>query len=147
MFVRVSGLSEAGVNVPESLRLPKNKTCDKNRVHLALVRWLSPHPVALLRDNQLRPLCPPPFDINHALWTFARTEHSRRYFSDHLFARQLDLFPGHDRSTRRQYARTLKHARYDLVTLESLDIYMNCTLLDNQPDGGILESITLPFET
>jgi len=147
MFVRVSGLSEAGVTVPENLRVPANNSCDEKRVTLALVRWLSPHAVALLRDDQLRPMCPPPFDINHALWTFARTRRPRPYFSDNLFARQLTLFPGHDRNTRRQYAYTLKHARYDLVQLESIDIYMNCTFLGNQTDGSILESITLPFET
>ena len=146
MFVRVSGLAEAGVTVPRDLRVPANNTCDENRVTLALVRWLSPHAAALLRDDQLRPVCPPPFDINHALWTFSRTRHVRPYFSDHLFSRQLTLFPGHDRVTRRQYAYTLRHARYDLVKLESIDIFMNCTLLDNQPDGSILESITLPFD-
>ena len=145
MFVRVSGLENAGIAVPESLRVPANDTCNRNSVTLALVRWLIPHPLALSRDEKLLPLCPPPFDINHALWTFAKTTRARGYFSDHLFARQLNLFPGRDRVTQRQYANTLKYARYDLVTLESIDTYMNCTFLDNDPNGSILESITLPL--
>ena len=146
MFVKVSGLSEAGVHVPSDLRESGSDTCSADSVILALIRWMTPHPLALSRDDKLRPLCPPPFDINHALWTFAKTQHRRPYFSDNLFARQLDLFPGNDRNDRRHYANTLTHARYDLVELESIDTYMNCTFLDNNTDGGILETITLPFD-
>ena len=147
MFVKVSGLSEAGIDVPAEMLQEAHNSCNENSVTLALVRWLTPHPDALLRDDELRPVCPPPFDINHALWTFAKIENQRPYFRDHLFARQLNLFPGRDRVTQRQYANTLKYARYDLVTLESIDTYMNCTFLDNDPNGSILESITLPFES
>jgi len=147
MFVKVSGLSEAEINVPEQMRTSANKSCNENSVILALVRWLTPHPLALSRDDALRPLCPPPFDINHALWTFAKIQRQRPYFSDNLFARQLNLFPGNNRDSQRQYANTLKYARYDLVQLENIDTYMNCTFLNNDPNGGILESITLPFES
>ena len=70
MFVKVSGLSEAGIDVPEEMRASAHNSCNEKSVTLALVRWLSPHADALLRDDQLRPVCPPPFDINHALWTF-----------------------------------------------------------------------------
>ena len=145
MFVRVSGLAHAGVAVPRDLRVPANSTCNRNSVTLALVRWLAPHPLATSRDAQLRPLCPPPFDINHALWTFAKTTRQRGYFSDNLFARQLDLFPGHDRRSRRQNALKLKYARYDLIQLESLESYMNCTHTNDDIDS-ILETITLPFD-
>ncbi len=146
MFVRVSGLSHAGVNVPRSLRDPANTTCNRDSVTLALVRWLTPHPLATCRDEQLRPLSPPPFDINHALWTFAKTQRQRGYFSDHLFARQLDLFPGHDRTSRRANALKLKYARYDLIQIESIDTYMNCTMHIDGDIESILETVTLPFE-
>ena len=146
MFVRVSGLSHAGVNVPTSLRSPPNKTCTRESVTFALVRWLTPHPLATSRDEQLRPLCPPPLDINHALWTFAKTQRQRGYFQDNLFARQLDLFPGHDRRTRRLNALKLKYARYDLITLESIDTYMNCTTHIDDDMESILETVTLPFD-
>ena len=60
-----------------------------------------------------------------------------------MFARQLSLFQGSDRTTQREHARTLKYARYDLIQLHSIDTYMNCTVLE---DGqSILETVTLPF--
>lgn len=145
MFVRVSGLENAGITVPRSLCVPANDTCNRNSVTLAVVRWLTPHPLALSRDEKLRPLCPPPFDINHALWTFAKTTRARGYFSDHLFARQIDLFPGKDRTSRRQNALKFKYARYDLITLESIDTFMNCTHINDEDDDMILETVTLPF--
>jgi hypothetical protein len=144
MFVRVTGLRDAGVEVPEDLLHPVNDTCNNNVVTFALVRWLNPHPRAIVRDTALRPMCPAPFDINHALWEFARTTRARGYFTDHLFARQLHLFPGSTTQIRRESALTHKHAMYDLITLESLDTYMNCTYIDND-ENLIMETIVLPF--
>ena len=144
MFIQVSGLGHAGIQVPETLRMPRNNTCSRNRVVLAVVRWLTPDRRSLLRDSDSRPLCPPPFGANHALWRFARKDRQRGYFSDNVFARQLHLFPGSDRRTQRQNANALKYARYALITLESMDTFMNCTTIDNDHDS-ILETITLPF--
>ena len=56
-----------------------------------------------------------------------------------------DLFPGEDRQSRRQNANDMRHAMYDLIQLESIDTFMNCTYIDNNRDH-ILETITLPFE-
>ena len=112
---------------------------------LCLVRWLSPHPDALLRDQCLRPLCPPPFGINHALWTFTKRRSRRPYFSDNLFARQLHLFPGSTVHDQRQSARAVEYARYGLVTLESINTYINCTSVLDDNDS-IMETITLPFK-
>ena len=148
MFVRVSGLAHVGVAVPRSLRVPANRantTCNRNSVTLALVRWLTPHPLETSRDAQLLPVCPPPFDINHALWTFAKTTRQRGYFTDNLFARQIDLFPGNDGRRRRQNALKLKYDRYDLIQLETMKTYMNCTRIDDDIDS-ILETISLPFD-
>ena len=64
--------------------------------------------------------------------------------SDHLFVRQLHLFPGSDRQTQRQHARAMKYARYDLIHIETIDVFMNCTRVDNDNDT-IMETITLPF--
>ena len=141
MFVRVRGLARADVAVPEYLTNPRNNTCNDRSVTLALIRWLTPHRSAVSRDEQQRPLCPAPFDINHALWTFAKTERQRPYLSDRLFAEQLHLFPGSDRRARRLNAMSHQYARYDLIQLESIDMYMNCTI-DN---GDIFETVTLPF--
>ena len=144
MFVRVRGLTEAGIRVPATLLCPANDTCFEDEVNLALVRWLSPHPLALLRDDKMLPVCPPPFGTNHALWTFSKTHRQRGYLSDHLFAQQLHLFPGKDRDTQRLNADSLKHAMYDLVMIETIDTIMNCTSVDNNNDC-ILETVTLPF--
>lgn len=141
MFVQVTGFQYAGVSVPDHLTQPRNNTCNSHMVTLALIRWLTPHSNAVARDEQQRPLCPAPFDINHALWTFARTNLQRRYFSDRLFAEQLHLFPGSDRNARRLNAESHKHAMYDLIHLESIKSYMNCTI----DSDGILETVNLPF--
>ena len=121
MFVRVSGLAEAGIQVPLPLRYPANDSCNDDQVSLTLVRWLSPHPRALLRDDKMLPVCPPPFGTNHALWTFSKTRRRRGYLTDHLFAQQLHLFPGRDRDTQRINAGSFKHAMYDLIMIESID--------------------------
>ena len=145
IYVNTYPSTSLGIRVPESMRLPLNNTCTEDSIVLCLIRWLSPHPDALLRDQCLRPLCPPPFGINHTLWTFTKTRTRRPYFSDALFARQLDLFPGSTRDERRQNALTLSYARYGLVTLESINTYMNCTSVLGDIDS-ILETITLPFK-
>ena len=144
MFIKVSGLGHAGIDVPECLRMPRNNTCTRHSVVLAVVRWLAPDQRSLLRDSKFMPLCPPPFGSNHALWTFQRLTRQRGYFSDHIFSTQLHLFPGSDRRTQRQNADTLSYARHDLVTLESIGNFMNCTTIDNNTES-ILESIVIPF--
>ena len=144
MFIRVSGFRNENIIVPVELRNESTHTCTRNSVTLALVRWLSPHPEAMLRDDELRPVCPPPFASNHALWKFTRQRRQRGYFTDHLFARQLHLFPGQDRQSQRRNALSLSYARFGLVNLESLQQFMNCTTADDDNDT-ILETITLPF--
>ena len=138
-------LRHPDIPVPESMRLPLNNTCTEDSIVLCLVRWLSPHPAALLRDQCLRPLCPPPFGINHALWTFTKRRNRRPYFRDNLFARQLHLFPGSTVDQQRQSALSVVHARYGLVTLESINTHMNCTSVLGD-DDSIMETITLPFK-
>ena len=73
MFVEVSGFRDTDIDVTAHLvdadRPEGSDSCSDSsldRVPLALVRWLSPHPRTVLRDSELRPVCPPPFDVNHA---------------------------------------------------------------------------------
>ena len=79
MFVQVSGFANVvhGITLPHHLRFQSDMIGANNVTLLALVRWLVPHPLALHRDVKLRPVCPTPFDINHALWTFAKTPRQR----------------------------------------------------------------------
>ena len=69
----------------------------------------------------------------------------RAYFSDHLFARQLHLFPGSNVFEQRQSANTMSNALHGFVTLESIDTYMNCTPVDDDPNC-LMETITIPFK-
>ena len=142
MFVRVSGFGHgSGIHVPRTLRNPRSNT---HTLVLCLIRWLSPHPNAILRDEMKRPICPAPLDINHALWTFTKLPRPRSALSDLDEVRQLDLFPGSDDPSRRDNAKRLSYAMYDLVQLESIEHFMNCTLIDGSPDV-VLETVTLPF--
>ena len=142
MFVKISGFGEGvGIHLPTRLRNPPTNTHD---VVLALVRWLSPHPNATLRDSKDRPLCPAPFDCNHALWQFTRLANKRVAFNDGHHRRQLHLFPGSDDTERRANADQLAWSRHDLIELESIEHFMNCTTVDGD-ESCILETITLPF--
>ena len=145
MFVRVSGFGEvSGIRLPFDLRSPYDNT---SSVVLALVRWLSPHPRASLRDNKDRPVCPPPLDTNHALWTFSKLPRRRSFFSIHKqrFVAQLSLFPGSNDTQRLANSDVDAFAYYGMVLPEVFVAYMNCTSVSpNHSD--ILETITLPFD-
>ena len=157
MFVEVCSFDDTDIEVPAYLRperdMPENSDSLSDSgndsrwgkcVRLALVRWLSPHPRAVLRDEELRPVCPPPFDVNHALWRFSEVDHRRHAFDRRNITRQLHLFPGMDESERRNNFDRLAHAWYDLINVDSIDRYMNCTSIDND-SNLILQTVTLPF--
>lgn len=142
MFVKVIGFGGiTGISIPPRLRTPPTNT---SSLVLTLVRWLSPHRTAVLRDAKLRPICVAPFDINHALWTFATLGARRASCHGRRFASQLGLFPGSDDAMRRTHAQTHERAMYDFIAPETIDEYVNCTYVDNDPNT-LLETITLPF--
>ena len=160
MFVEVSGFRDTDIDVPDHLvdadRPKGSDSCSgpeesdscsdssPDRVPLALVRWLSPHPRAVLRDSELRPVCPPPFDVNHALWRFSKTDRRRIPFQGRNISRQIDMFDGDNVREQREHADRLKCAWYGLVRIGAIDKYMNCTCIDNDSEL-ILQTITLPF--
>ena len=129
VFVKISGFQDL-LTLPSWLRCPKD---NYTSVTLALVRWLSPHPNAILRDPQRRPLCPSPFDVNHALWTF--TKQDRPDLTDHVVFENSESYPDTNSIT------SEKTARFDLIQIRYLKTYMNCTVIDDY----ILETITIPF--
>ena len=143
MFVQVSGFGDGvGIFLPTHLR---NPSTNKNSVTFALVRWLSPHPNSVGRDDSHRPMCPAPFDINHALWEFTRLPAKRWPFAHHHHERQLHLFPGSNDGERRHHAHLLERARFDLIQVETIEHLINCTPSDR--DSYIMETITLPFRS
>ena len=108
-------------------------------ITLTLIRWMSPHPDAILRDSSLRPVCPAPLDINHALWTFSQSPRpliNQRIIDTHYTQPNVDASNRHIESERL--------ARFGLVTPESIKSYVNCTFINNERDV-MIETIVLPF--
>ena len=139
MFVEIEGFNENGITLPHHL----TPTTD-GRIILTLIRWLSPHPRAILRDKSLRPVCPPPLDINHSLWKF--TETRRPMLTNDTIVRNLNLYDGDDIPQRERCAHLESRATYDLIVPQSIDYFINCTRSDEQSEGNtILETITIPF--
>ncbi len=145
MFVNISGFSPSSENdavaLPDDLRNPASNT---SHVTLAVVRWLSPHPDAALRDSHKLPICSAPLDMNHALWKYTRVPTRRRSLSGVAFHRQLELFQGSEDVTRQQNVNFQAYARYDLVQPQSFESFMNCTPI-NGDACTVLETITIPF--
>ena len=128
-FVKISGFQDF-IMLPEWFRDPvDNYTC----VTLAIVRWLSPHPDAMLRDKERRPVCTSPFEFNHALWTFTKVD--RPDLTDDVILRNSESYPDTDSIIGE------KTARFDLISIRWLKTYMNCTVIGDE----ILETITIPF--
>ena len=141
MFVKVSGFGrDTGIVLPRYLQ-----DADPSSVVLALVRWMSPHQDAIIRDSNKRPICSPPFDINHALWSYTKLSRVRPGFRGRLFASQYHLL-GSDAQTISSKIRQDEFAQYDLLDPRSFQYYVNCTSIDKDP-CTFLESITLPFQT
>ena len=141
MFVEISGFGDGvGIFLPAAYRYPHT---NKSSVVFALIRWLSPHPNAVVRDDLHRPMCPAPFDINHALWEFTRLDTKRYPFAHGHHQRQIHLFPGADDAARRANATRVERARYELMQLETIEHLINCTPVDH--GSCIMETITLPF--
>ena len=140
MFVKVSGFGHgSGIFLPSHMRHPAANDCS---CVFAVIRWLSPHRDALLRDAKSRPICPAPFDINHALWTFSRRIRVVRpvFRNRDNITRQLNLFSG---PNRRACANQLARAMYDIVLVQTIEHLINCTFIDDSTN--ILETVVLPF--
>ena len=119
MFVKVSGFGQAsGITLPFDVR---NSEEDTSSVVFAVVRWLSAHPSATLRDSKGRPVCPPPLDTNHALWTYSKLPRRRAIFYTRApyFRRQLSSFAGSDEIQRIKNSNTEAFAYYGMVLPES----------------------------
>jgi len=78
-FLRLDNMS-----ILRHYSLPKDikKEISDDSLILILVRWFEPHPTAIERDSDNFPMCPAPFDVNHALWQFAVTPKVRSVFID-----------------------------------------------------------------
>ena len=139
MFIKATGFSNDSIVLPCEYRNPIR---NDSSVVFALVRWMSPHPDAILRDLQSRPVCTSPLDINHALWTF--TESRRHLLTRRAVQDNLSLYHGVTREERVSNSDLEQHATYEFMQPESFERYMNCTRLTEDPNT-ILETIVIPF--
>ena len=141
MFVHVSGFTTSGIVLPEQCRNTEKNT---SSVCYALVRWLAAHPDAIIRDDKMRPVCSPPFDINHALWTFAQEDHN--IISERVLNKNIMNYDGDSMVQRLANADRERKAMYGLVDPQSFENFMNCTRINTDTDTNtILETITIPF--
>ena len=138
-FVTIAGFDNDTLALPRSMRHPPSNT---HSVTLALVRWLSPHPNALIRDSHHRPIACSPLDINHAMWTFT-TAH-RNLLSVNTLFRHEHMYDGPDRQSRQALAMKERNAVFEFLEPETFVSYVNCTPVNFNQDM-ILETITLPF--
>ena len=155
MFLHISGFNNDGIGLPKQFRSTTQHGSDSSGddsdgdgdgdVILALIRWLTPHPDALLRDSERRPICPPPLDINHALWTYA-TE-TRQLVNRRILSKNIMYFPGQDTEERKHNAELERRAMFDLVQPQSFEHFINCTRINTTTptEVSLLETITIPF--
>ena len=134
MFVHLSGFSSDGVPPVDG----------DDSVTYALVRWLvTAHPRVLVRDDVLRPLCPPPLDINHALWKFA--EEDRSLLTPTILNKHITSYPGNVMSDKVRNMHSEERAWFGLVEIDCMQEILNCTRVDDDLNT-ILQTITLPFQ-
>ena len=146
VFVKLSGFvdipSDTGLFLPENCR---NEITNNRSVVFALVRWLVPHPDALVRDFKLRPICPAPLDINHALWIYARSP--RNSLTTNIIDNHIMFYEGDTPEARENSFISEREAFFDLVQPQSFDRFINCTPINIETaTNTILETITLPFQ-
>ena len=136
MFIKITGFTSdaPGFVLPEKCRTATQGPHDT--VLVALVRWLSPHPDALLKDDKRRPICPPPLDFNHALWKY--TEEQRVLVTTGVMHRHLQFFPGSTVQDRMESCRLEEMARYDLILPDSFEEFMNCTRVNVGMEDNVM---------
>ena len=117
-----------GMEIVQHFALPKDikKEISNDSLTLALVRWFEAHPSATDRDCHNFPMCPYPFDVNHALWRFAVTSSVRAILIDtksnqptEVFHDQRYLF-GRTETEQNHRLRQESHAYYGLVKTSSI---------------------------
>ena len=120
---------------------------DRNSQIFILIRWLSPHPDSVERDQCYRPICPGPLHINNCLWQYSRTERARLCMNRPYFARQRHLFGNREEDQNNVRTNEL-HAWYGLVNAENVEETMNmCPLFktgSSEWDGQAwLQTVTM----
>ena len=120
-FISLGNMTSLQCNIPKHV----TKQIVGDKLTWVLVRWFSPHPTCTLRDSCGLPLCPPPLDINHALWEYAKTDDVRKTLWNadgtptEVFVGQARMF-GNNRLLQIQRHESESHAYYGLVKVSSI---------------------------
>ena len=108
----------------QSIDVHDTNLIDKDFQTFILIRWLSPHPHSVERDQCYRPVCPGPLHINNCLWQYSKTERVRLCMNRPVFTRQRHMFG--DRIEDQNNVRLHEsHAWYGLVKPENVEETMN----------------------
>ena len=118
-----------------------------------LGRWFEPHPDAIERDEESRPICPGPLHINHCVWRYARSDTIRASICKpsgdftNAVLRQMSMF-GRTLAEQQDQLKREKQAYYCLLLPENIMSIANMspTFWENSfaPDyGKWLETVTL----
>ena len=111
---------------------------------LVLGRWFEPHSSCRERDQEHRPICPGPLNINHCLWRYAIARTTRRALVTRtgaptaVFRRQSYMF-GNTESEQYRNLELEKQHYFTLVHPHSITAKINMT--------PCFESDTSEFDT
>ena len=114
--------------------------CAGDSLTLALIRWFEPHPTALERDDQSRPVCPGSFNINHCLWRYAVSPNVWAVICDPqgrptgAFTQQQYMFGNTPAKQLRRFHEE-KNAYYDLIKTSSIKSLAHmCPVFEDNAD-------------
>ena len=91
---------------------------------LVLIRWMSPHPDSVERDEVYRPVCPGPLRINNCLWQYSKTPEPRLCMTRQIFRRHRQLF-GDREEDQHNVRQNELHAWYGLIEPVNVEETMN----------------------
>ena len=137
-FVKLTNID----SVRRRIYIPYDIECEINgdSLILALVRWFEPHPTAISRDSQCRPVCPGMFSINHCLWRYALSPKVWSVLIDGTgeptiaFTEQQHMF-GKSAAAQLRRLENEKNAYYDLIKPSSIkSIACMCPVFEESLD-------------
>jgi hypothetical protein len=125
-FLRMDGIANL-LRLCDEMDLPAYLQPDlqNDSLILMLVRWFAPHPMAVERDEQYRPVCPGPLRLNHCLWQYAKATSYRRSLCNadgtpnRNFRDQPHVFGGTEQK-RMKCFQDEKKAYYDVLSPQAI---------------------------
>lgn len=124
-FLRLEGFTSE-FPLPSSLSRPG---ISPDQVNFVLVRWFSPHPEAVERDELHRPLCPGPLGINHCSWVWSKTTRPRSCITNERIWSSWEGIRNTVPEEVRVKRQDLMHASYEFQEICHIDAYVSMNSL------------------